>query len=196
MPMPAVVLAAGASTRLGQPKQLVTIEEETLVDRAVRLAVAAGASPVFVVLGANADAIRSKAKLAGAVVVENAAWAEGMASSIRCGVDAVHTSVPQASGVLLMACDQPAVTAEHLQGLIAASIRDKKIAASQYGGRLGIPAAFPASEFVNLLQLTGESGARDVLRKNPASITALAFAAGELDVDTPEDLMMLRKPGQ
>lgn len=196
MSMPAVILAAGASTRLGQPKQLLTIEEETFVDRAVRMAAAAGASPVFVVLGANADMIQSSAKLTGATIVVNDAWAEGMASSIRCSIDAICKHLPLAEGVLILACDQPSVTTEHLTYLIAASMRERRIAASFYAGRFGIPAVFPSSEFPNLLRLTGDKGARELLRKNSESVTGIAFAAGEMDVDTPADLAKLRRAHQ
>jgi molybdenum cofactor cytidylyltransferase len=172
----AVVLAAGASTRLGEPKQLAVLAGETLLARAVRTAREAGCAPVVVVLGAEAERIREGCDLGDATVVENGAWDEGMGSSVRCGVAGVR----DADGVVLMTCDQPAVTAEHLRALMSAC----EIRASSYAGRKGVPAYFPAASFAALTALHGDAGARDLLR----GAEAIALPGGELDVDTAEDL--------
>jgi CTP:molybdopterin cytidylyltransferase MocA len=171
----AVVLAAGASTRLGEPKQLVVIGGETLLDRAVRAAREAGCSPVVVVLGAEAERIAERCELGDAVVVVNPEWKEGMASSIHVGVGAVGG----ADGVVLMTCDQPAVTAEHLLVLVASG----EVTASAYAGRQGVPAYFPAAAFAELLELRGDAGARELLRQAPT----VELVGGELDVDTAAD---------
>jgi len=176
----AVVLAAGASTRLGEPKQLVTLAGETLLERAVRTAREAGCSPVVVVLGAGYVEILGYSQLGDAVPVINAEWAEGMASSIRLGVRTVSLVAKEATGVVLMACDQPAVTAPHLRSLTASG----KLTASAYSGRNGIPAYFPASAFAQLMQLRGDKGARDLVRE----AAAIELPEGELDVDTAIDL--------
>ncbi len=189
--LPAIVLAAGASQRLGQPKQLVRFQKETLVDRAIRLAQQAGASPRIVVLGAQADAIRATALLDGVTVLVNMDWAEGMASSIRCGMEALVRMEPTAQGVLLLACDQPTLTSAHLQTLIASCCSTGKIAASFYAGRTGIPAAFPASVFPVLQQLMGDAGARTLLRGKTEQVMPVPFSGGEADVDMPEDLAKL-----
>jgi molybdenum cofactor cytidylyltransferase len=167
----AVILAAGASTRLGEPKQLVNLAGETLLERAVRTARDAGCSPV-VVLGSEAERIREGCSLVGATVLVNEAWPEGMASSIRVGVGAVSG----ADGVVLMTCDQPAVTAEHLLALIA----NGEVTASAYAGRRGVPAYFPAATFPALLELRGDAGARELLR----NAAAVELPGGELDIDT------------
>jgi CTP:molybdopterin cytidylyltransferase MocA len=172
----AVVLAAGASVRLGEPKQLVVIAGETLLERAVRTAREAGCAPVVVVLGAEAERMREQCDLGGAVVAVNEAWEEGMASSIRVGVGAVGG----ADGVLLMTCDQPAVTAEHLLALMA----EGQVTASSYAGRRGVPAYFPAASFPALMELTGDAGARELLR----GAATVELVGGELDVDTAADL--------
>jgi CTP:molybdopterin cytidylyltransferase MocA len=171
----AVVLAGGASTRLGEPKQLIRIAGETLIDRAIRTAREAGCAPVVVVLGAASEAIREQCELSDAVVVLNDTWEEGMASSIRVGMAAVHG----AEGVVLMTCDQPAVTADHLRKLAATG----EVMASAYAGRRGVPAYFPASSFPALMQLTGDAGARELLRH----AATVELAGGELDVDTVAD---------
>jgi CTP:molybdopterin cytidylyltransferase MocA len=177
----AVVLAAGASTRLGEPKQLIVINGETLLERAVRTAHEAGCAPVVVVLGANAEQIREQCDLGDAVAVVNEAWEEGMASSIRVGVGALEG----ADGAVLMTCDQPAVTADHLRTLKEPG----EVTASAYAGRSGVPAYFPASSFPQLMQLRGDAGARELLR----SAAVVELSGGELDVDTDRELARARE---
>lgn len=171
----AVILAAGASTRLGQPKQMVRIQGETLLDRAVRVAREAGCEPVVVVLGAFAEEIVAACELAGASVLVNEGWGEGMGSSLRVGIGAVAS----ADGAVVMTCDMPGVTAEHLLALMAAGV----VMASRYEGRNGVPAYFPGSAFAALLKVEGDVGAREVLR----GAGSVELMGGEMDVDTAED---------
>ena len=172
-----IVLAAGASTRLGALKQLVHLGGETLLDRTVRIAWEAGCSPVVVVLGANAAAILAGCFLGDATVIVNADWTEGMSASIACGIAAVEG---EADGAILMACDQPAVTAAHLRALQGTG----ETTASAYAGRRGIPAFFPAAIFADLLELHGDAGARQLLH----TAHAIDLPHGEIDVDTEESL--------
>lgn len=186
---PAIVLAAGASSRLGEPKQLLLLAGETLLERSIRIAREAGCKPVVVVLGANEEIISSRCALDDAVVVFNFEWEDGMASSIRAGLAAVEASVvegrqPTSPGVLLMTCDQPAITAAHLRALMASGT----LTASYYEGRRGVPAYFPAFSMPSLFQLTGDCGARSLLH----SADAIDLPGGELDIDTPADLALLR----
>jgi len=176
----AVVLAAGASTRLGEMNQLVRLNGETLLDRAVRVAWEAECSPVVVVLGAEAERVRRECGLCDAVVVVNESVSEGMGSSVRCGV----AEVDAAEGCILMTCDQPAVTAEHLRELM----RGGDVAASGYAGRRGVPAYFPRSCFAELRKLSGDVGARELLQ----SARMVQLEHGELDIDTPESLVRAR----
>jgi molybdenum cofactor cytidylyltransferase len=187
----AIILAAGASTRLGQPKQLIRLDSETLLERAVRIALDAGCYPVVVVLGADAERVRAGCDLGEAALAGNDAWLEGIASSIRTGLETVQSTLlqiraeSQTAGVVLMTCDQPAVTPEHLRSLAASG----DLTASEYAGRRGVPAYFPASFFAALTQLTGDSGARDLLR----TAAAIPLPLGELDIDTPEALAEARR---
>jgi CTP:molybdopterin cytidylyltransferase MocA len=176
----AVVLAAGASRRLGRPKQTVVLGGEMLVERAVRVAVEAGLRPVLVVVRPGAEFGEAVAAL-GAVVVENELADEGMAASIRCGVGAVVG----VDGVVVMTCDQVAVTAEHLRLLCEKAGRRT---GSAYAGRVGIPAYFPAADFGELLRLEGDTGARELLR----SAAAVGCEGLALDVDTEDDLQRAR----
>ncbi len=183
-PVAAIVLAAGASTRLGQPKQLVTLAGETLLARAVHVAQAAHCSPILLVLGANAEAISAACPLPSVQIVRNQGWAEGLASSIRAGIAALPAT---SQAAILMTCDQPAVTPGHLRRLIALAA-DQPVASS-YSGRHGVPACMPASSFAALLQLRGDSGARALLQ----SAQAIPLPGGEIDIDTPASLAKARQ---
>ena len=179
----AVILAAGASTRLGKPKQMELLGGETLLDRAVRLATEIGCDPVVVVLGASADAIQAQCALRGAQVLFNGEWAEGMGSSVRVGVGALEEEIEAA---VLMVCDQPAVTHSHLTQLL--SWDGAGPLASRYAGRQGVPALFPKSSFGMLRALVGDAGARTLLK----TAQALDLPDGELDIDTPRMLAEAR----
>jgi CTP:molybdopterin cytidylyltransferase MocA len=182
MPVAAIVLAAGASRRLGQPKQLLQLGGETLVERAIRLAGEAGADPVFAVLGAHREAICAAARLEPAILVVNNDWEQGIATSIHAGLRALAGYAPQAGGALLLGCDQPRLTAEHLRALIEAFTAQPApvLAASSYAEVLGIPAVFPR-----------DKGARALLMQSVLPVIALPFAGGEADIDLPADLALL-----
>ena len=187
----AVVLAAGASRRLGQPKQLLILDGETLLARSVRLAFEAGAAQVLVVVGAQAELIGADVPAGIAAVVMNDEWEQGIASSIHAGVKAIDGV---ARGVLILACDQPRLSAEHLRGLIEtfAAQGEASIVASTYAGVLGIPAVFPRETFADLLALSGDKGARALLMQPPCPLIVLAFDGGEVDIDEPDDLAQLQ----
>lgn len=193
MHVPVVILAAGASRRLGQPKQLARFRGETLLERSVRIAREAGGENVFVVLGAFSRRILAETGLPGAVTVMNQYWKAGMATSAHAGLRQVMEKHPEAGGVLLMVCDQPLLSAEHLSLLIAAFAVNgaESIVASEYAGAAGIPAVFPRSQFSALLELEGDKGARSLLRNPPCAVILIPFAGGEIDIDSPEDLAIL-----
>jgi molybdenum cofactor cytidylyltransferase len=148
---------------------------ERLLERAIRIA-SDVCDSVIVVLGANAELIQRGCDLGGVTVVLNEDWMAGMGSSIRAGVKALGT----VDGVVLMTCDMPAVTAEHLRRIAEAGHRT----ASAYAGRRGVPAYFPASAFAELERLKPESGAQSLLKAAPC----VELELGEVDVDTMEDL--------
>lgn len=193
MSFPAIVLAAGASRRLGQSKQLLKQGNETLLKRSIRLANEAGASPVLAVLGANFDIISASIPFNDAVRVLNPNWEQGIASSIHAGLKALHENTPTASAALLMSCDQPRLTATHLGALMDAFAAQSSpsIAASTYAGVLGVPAVFPRIVFPDLLALRGDKGARGLLEQPPCAVIPVPFEGGEVDIDRPEDLAEL-----
>jgi CTP:molybdopterin cytidylyltransferase MocA len=193
MPVAAIILAAGESRRLGQPKQLLAYRGESLLARAIRLANEAGASRVLVALGANYATIRAAIESSNSIPVHNDRWRQGIASSIEAGVRALSLCAPEAEGVLLMGCDQPRLTADHLRALIAAFEGQAAtvIAASSYAGVQAVPAVFPRATFAELRALSGDKGARSVIESAPCPVIAVEFSGGEVDIDSPEDLAAL-----
>jgi molybdenum cofactor cytidylyltransferase len=185
MSIAAVVLAAGASKRLGAPKQLAMLGGETLLERAVRVAREAGCLPVVVVVGAEYVKVLGNSVLGDVVTVINDKWEEGIASSIQLGVRTLGFVAKDAEGVLLMTCDQPSVTAKHLFHLTLRA----DVKASRYAGKNGVPAFFPKKYFDKLMELKGDAGARELL----AEASYEELENGELDVDTVADLERARQ---
>jgi molybdenum cofactor cytidylyltransferase len=172
----ALILAAGASTRLGLPKQLIYLAGESLLERSVRVSREAGCAPIVVVLGAFEELIRSQCNLQDVSIVSNPDWAEGMGTTLSRGIQAFD----DVDGVIVMTCDMPAVTPDHLRALFGSGM----LMGSAYAGRNGVPAYFPKELFPALLKIKGDAGARDLLR--PAE--SVELLGGELDIDTREDL--------
>ncbi len=190
MKVGAVVLAAGASTRMGTPKQLLRFKGETLLRRAALAALDAGCRPVVVVTGAHAARAREELRGLGVLEVENELWETGMASSVRAGIGAVAES--DADAVVLMLCDQPHVTSEIINTLTDAHrATGCGVVASVYGEGFGVPALFGRSLFDELLQLEGAAGAKQVIKSHAREAHFVPFPEGETDVDTPEDFARL-----
>lgn len=172
-----MILAAGASRRLGRPKQMERLGPETLLERAVRVAGEARLGTVYVVVNATDAPVLGEARRLGCEVVLNHEAEEGIAASIRAGLRAIGDDP---TSVLVMTCDQPAVSAGHLRALAEGD----EVVASAYAGRRGVPACFPRRVVGVLLGLQGDVGARDLLR----GARAIDLPNGELDLDTEEEL--------
>ena|SRR5215213_9181132 len=188
----AVVLAAGASSRMGSPKQTLQYRGESLLRRAALAALGAGCHPVIVVTGANAEL--SRRELDGLAVREvlNTRWETGMASSIRAGVEGLVSADPDSSAAVFMLCDQPHVTADVISCLVAAHrATGRPIIASTYSGSFGVPALFSRTLFAELTRLEGMSGAKEVIKRHASEAHFLPFHGGEVDVDTPDDFSRL-----
>jgi molybdenum cofactor cytidylyltransferase len=185
----AVVLAAGASTRFGSPKQLVRIGDRPLLNAAVGCASEVVGQSVLVVLGAHAAELTPLLKHSAATVVINRQWREGLASSIRAGIARLP---PSCTGVLLVLADQAAVSAEDLRRLADAWRRHPEgIAAAVHGTTVGAPAIFPGFLFPELAELKGDVGARVLLKRYAARLTRVPMSSAAFDLDTPEDLLSL-----
>jgi len=183
-----LLLAAGSSSRMGQPKQLLNVAGEPLLVRAVKTALAT--SPyVTVVIGAHAADVRRVLDDYPVHVVENESWKKGMGSSLKTGVAAIQAADPPADALLVMLCDQPKVTVKHLRKLIDQNQESKSpVTASGYNQILGVPAVFSQELFAALLQIGDETGASTVIRENRNATVVVDFPEGAVDLDTPEDL--------
>ena len=190
--LPIIILAAGASERLGQPKQLLQYRERTLLRNVVETALASLCRPVIVVLGAFADQIRPEVENTEVSVVFNSNWEEGMSASIRAGLAAVREVEQESEGVMFMVCDQPLVSASLLESLVVA-YRESGLpmAACEYGEEPGVPALFDRSLFPELEALRGTEGAKRVLRRHRSEIATIPFPEGVIDIDTLEDYQAL-----
>lgn len=185
----AILLAAGSSTRLGQPKQLLSWQGQSLLRHAATVALASGVSPLVVVLGSRADEIAPELDGLAVTPVINPDWEDGMGSSLQVGLRNLReTTDPEA--VLVLLCDQPLVTPARLRTILQCHADAPRLAvASHYAdGVLGPPCLFTRKLFPRLEALSGAQGARAVLGKlKNEGISRVPFPEGLMDVDTWED---------
>src|SRR5438552_1526414 len=207
----AIILAAGESSRLGQPKQLIQFRGETLVRRMVNAASEAGCQPILVVLGNSkrtsrlnspssprgeareheielVEAIGSELKKTGATIVANPNWKCGIGTSIRAGIQHLIDTASGVEATVLLACDQPFADRAVINGLITLHHETRKpIVAASYAGTLGVPALFDRSRLPELLGLDDSAGAKSIILSNRDQVAEFPFPEGEIDIDTAED---------
>lgn len=188
-----IILAAGASRRLGTPKQLLEFENQTLLERIAKTALKTGLETV-VVLGANAGKIKKTIENMPVRVVLNQDWQCGMSSSIIKGLKTSLTANPDLSGVILLLCDQPFITEQTLLRLVETQANTgKRIIASRYQESNGVPALFMSEFFGELLELDNETGAKTLIGKHSADRALIDAPEAAFDVDTAEDFENLQK---
>lgn len=192
MKLAGLLLAAGGATRFGSPKVLATYRGESLVGRAVHLLAPRCPAGVHVVVGAAAPGVRgalaTELESGGVTLVDNPDWARGLSTSLVRGVAALPAA---ADAVLILLCDQPAITGDDLDALIAAwQVEPALIASAGFSDRLGPPVIIPRELWPQLAALRGDQGARSLLEWH-AEHTTVAMPHAALDVDTPEDLARL-----
>ena len=189
-----IILAAGRSSRLGSPKQLLSYRGKTLLQHSIDTALESQASPVMVVLGSGKESIEKELDQTQIFILENTAWESGMASSISCGINNLNTIAPDSEAVILMVCDQPYVSATLLNELTNKYMESgQAIIASSYENTLGTPALFHKSLFSELSALEGESGAKSLIKKYSQQTGFVSFAQGSIDIDTRENYRNLPK---
>jgi molybdenum cofactor cytidylyltransferase len=193
---PIVLLAAGSSSRLGSPKQLLPLNNNTLLEHSLGVALEVSPVNTFLVLGAAVQSILPLVQNAGAHIVNNPEWPEGIASSIRAGLKAVLLHGP-ALQVILMVCDQPFLNSAHLNKLSAlAGTTTKGIIASEYKLAAGTPVLFKREYFDDLLNLHGDNGAKKLFNKYASELLTVPFINGEIDIDTVGDYKKLKDHDQ
>ncbi|WP_295655213.1 nucleotidyltransferase family protein [uncultured Mucilaginibacter sp.] len=182
-----VILAAGESARMGQPKQKLLYHGKSLLQHAVQAALNSTCRPVIVVLGAYADIVLADIKGEPVVVIHNSNWEEGMASSIRVGIMELEKD-DDITGAIIMLCDQPFVDAALIDSLIAQKEKTGKgIVACYYGDTVGVPVLFDRKYFAELLLLKGHDGAKKLLHSFKKDVITIPFALGKVDIDTIKD---------
>ncbi|WP_395747427.1 NTP transferase domain-containing protein [Prosthecobacter sp.] len=180
-----IVLAAGGSTRMGRTKQLLQVRGAALVCHAVRAAQEGGCDCVCVVTGHAQEEVQRAVSPLEPLLVYNEHWERGMGTSIRLGL----RTIQPASAIILLTCDQPAVTSSIVRSLIETHLQTMlPIVASRYADTLGIPALFAASCFAELNALPDEHGAKTLIHGDPTRVASIDFPAGALDLDTPQDM--------
>jgi molybdenum cofactor cytidylyltransferase len=196
----AIVLAAGAASRWKNgPKALANWRGRTLLDHACHLARSAGCAPVYRVLGAHREVIEAQPAPEGIRTVHNPDWADGLGSSLACGMRALAAdpSAAGCAGVLVLLCDQPLVSPETLHALREAHAHDGRslVFAGHGDGRIGPPALFARVHWPELAALTGAEGARRLARAHPEAVAIVPAPEAAEDIDTPEDYARLcRQP--
>ena len=188
-----ILLAAGASTRLGQPKQLLMYGDLTLLDHCIHVAHGSNADSIIVVVGAKPHSVNTQVS-DKTHIANNVYWQEGMSSSIRLGIKTLAEVDPLAEGAILMVCDQPYVTSLLLNTLIAThQTTGKPIVASGYDNTFGPPAFFHKQLFPELMQLDGDVGAKAVVQQHADEVELVLFPQGNIDIDTVADYQKLLK---
>ena len=182
-----IILAAGASTRLGKPKQNLIYKGQTLLQRAVHEAIKSKADKVFVVLGANAELIEPCLQTQPVTIVYNADWEKGISTSIVTGIRALQ-AIDGVNAALIMLCDQPFVNSVFIDDIITLWRKtEASIVASEYNQTIGVPALFSNACFGQLLTLKGDEGAKKILFANQRDVIVIPFKFGQIDIDTESD---------
>lgn len=188
-----VIIAAGNSSRLGQPKQLVPFRGKTLLQRCIDLAENI-TTQITCVLGYQADSFKNSVESTKTKFIINKNWHQGMGTSISIGVD----SYKQLDGLMVILCDQYLIDLADLRKLVSQWKKEpSKIIASQYFDIKkeqfieGAPAVFPSKYFDQLLALK-EKGARDLIKNNSADVVKILLKNAAIDLDTKSDLLNLQ----
>jgi len=190
-----IILAAGASTRMGTPKQLLDYQGSSLIRHITDSAIASVCQPIMIVLGAYAERIQPELNDLPIQVVKNHQWREGMSSSIQAGLKALLMENSNLEAIAIALCDQPFVFSHTLNRLVEAyHSTDKPIIASEYAGTLGVPVLFHSTLFPELLALKTTEGAKKLIHKHYPDVLKIPFAKGVIDIDTPKDYEQLISP--
>lgn len=180
-----ILLAAGPSSRLGQPKQLIPYQGTTLLRYLAKQAIASRASGVIVVLGSDSEKIRKELGGVSLKILENKEWKKGISSSIRIGLREART----ADALLIMLCDQPFVTTALLDSMISPFVSSQKtLVGCDYASTVGVPVLFGKEFFEELSSLRGDTGAKGILLRHKDQIHHISFPSGSVDIDSYEDL--------
>jgi molybdenum cofactor cytidylyltransferase len=182
-----IILAAGGSKRMGQPKQLLKVGDAPLIQHTAQIALATGMKPVVVVLGSNEKEHREALKKVPVEIASNAKWESGLGGSLKIGLSVIEKN-EKINAVIVMVCDQPLLSTDHLNALKEQYIAThKRIIASYYAGTAGVPVLFDRSLFGEIQNLSNDEGAKKLILQHPNETVGVVFPEGSVDLDTPED---------
>lgn len=193
-----LLLAAGGSTRMGRPKQLLDYHGRPMLRHSVEQALGSRCHPIIVVLGSDAEAcaavLHGLPPLVSTAINEE--WMQGMGSSIRVGLAAMQERAPEARAVVIALSDQPLITPAFLDRLVRVHIeQDASMVAASYDDQPGVPALFARSLFPRLAALDVHAGAKALLQGAGSELVTIPAPQAAIDVDTPEDYArLLRAP--
>lgn len=183
-----IILAAGSSSRLGRPKQLLDYKGKTLLQNVINEALATNCRPVIVVLGAHAKEIASQHQHDQVSLVINESWEDGMASSVITGLSSMIKNNSEIEGIIVAVADQVFIKKSNFNNLIEKGQETgKNIIASTYAETIGTPVLFKKDYFEALLSLKGAEGAKKILNRYPHEVETVVFEQGEIDIDTETD---------
>lgn len=183
-----IILAAGSSSRLGRPKQLLDYKGKTLLQTVINEALKTNYNPVIVVLGAHAQEIAALHKHNQINIVINENWENGMASSIVAGISNMIKLNNEIESIIITVADQIFIKKRNFNHLIKKQKETgKNIIASAYDGTIGTPVLFKKDCFEALLSLKGTEGAKNILKQYPHDLETVFFERGEIDIDTETD---------
>ena len=190
-----LLLAAGSSSRMGVPKQLLKWNKTTLLQHAINTIKQIKQDEVVLVLGAHFEDIRPNINITGLTLIYNENWEKGLGNSIACGINHLNKSMPQIESVLIMLADQPLIDSSYLNEIIKThrSNPDKIICTSYQNKLLGVPTIFNKTYFEELSKLNHDKGAKDLLNNNSDNILFLDGTNLISDIDTMEDYKNLYK---
>lgn len=187
-----LLLAAGGSSRMGHAKQLIKLNNASLIKRAAQSALQSQCDQLYVVVGAQGETIRKELEGMDLNIVLNPEWGKGIGSSIHAGIKAIKTDINSFDAVLILLVDQPAINDTLLNGFIKKFEEGSALIASYYADTIGVPALFSKVYFDDLEKLTDDRGAKGLLQRHAAEVTQIPFPDGAFDVDTPTDLEKIK----
>jgi molybdenum cofactor cytidylyltransferase len=180
-----MILAAGASTRMGTPKQLLPFQGRSLLRYMADVAIASCCDQIVVVLGSQAERTMLEVDTLAVHVIENQRWADGMGTSIAAGMTALTALDQDLNAVIIVLCDQPFVSAPLLNQLVESyRATQSPIVASAYANTIGVPALFDQSLFTALMAMNASAGAKYLIEQH-AEVFQVSFPEGAIDLDTP-----------
>jgi len=186
-----LIISAGASSRLGEAKQLVKYKNDVLINHIIKECLATEIEDIFLILGANRQLIKAQLIEGDFITLENKKWKEGMGKSIAFGVSEA-TKINTYEGVFIILSDQVFFDSTIIDDMLTSSDKNPdNIILSKYQEGQGPPSYFPAQYFGPLSKLTGDDGAKEIIQANRDKIIYVNFEKGNIDIDTPEDLQHL-----